>query len=125
MSDDFGAPSSTTGIQWADHNGALLLIEPLGFEAAIPTQFGDSSAVRANVSVLDGTGANTVFKDTLIFPKVLQNQVKNSETKFVLGRLAQGEKKPGQSPPWKLTEATDGDKTTARTFIAKSAAPPF
>lgn len=125
MSDEFGAPSSTSGIQWEDYKGALLLIEPKGFEPEIETQFGTTSAVRANLTVLDGDSAEEVFRDTLIFPKVVQNQVKNADTRYVLGRLGQGEKKKGQSAPWKLAEATDADKQIARDYLRKAAPAPF
>lgn len=126
MSDPFSSPSSASGIDWADLKGALLLVKVHGFEPEIKTVHGTSSAVRADVIVLDDKGAveaETVYGDTLIFPKVVQSQVKNSA--MVLGRLGQGEKKPGQSPPWMLAEATEADKEIGRAYLAKTTEAPF
>lgn len=124
-----GTPGS--GIKLADHLGALLLVEVLGVETGIPTTFGDSDAVKANVHVIDGDGAGTDYDDTLIFPKVLQSQLKKSVGQKVLGRLGQGQAKPGQSAPWLLNEATAEDVTKAEAWVAQhspsvtSAAAPF
>lgn len=124
--DPFAAPSSASGIDWADLKGALLLVKVNGFEPEVKTTHGVVSAVRADVIVLDDKGAveaETTYGDTLIFPKVVQSQVKNSQ--MVLGRLGQGEKKPGQSPPWMLAEATEADKVIARAYVAKTTEAPF
>lgn len=114
----FAQPSSTTGIQYDELKGALLAIEPLSFEAEIDTQFGKNSAVRANLTVLDGDKAGEVFRDTLIFPKVLQSQIKSSiGGGVVIGRLGQGQKKAGQSAPWLLNEATPEDYAIAEKML--------
>ncbi len=123
MTSPFGKPASTSGIQFADLKGRLLLIEPLGIETDIPTQYGSADAVRANLHVLDGEDAGESYMDTLIFPRVLRSQLKSASTKYVLGRLGQGERKPGQSPPWKLTEATPGDEKVAVKFLEKDVTP--
>lgn len=129
MSDDFNAPSSADGVKWEDLKGALLLFKVHSVEHAIPTQFGESDAVRADVIVLDGNGenvdANTAYIDTLVFPKVLQSQVKNNIGGMVLGRLGQGQAKPKQSPPWKLEDPTEGDKVVGRAYLAAQTKAPF
>ncbi len=123
------APGS--GIKLEDHLGALLLIEPLSLETGITTAYGDSDAIKANVHVIDGPGAPADYEETLIFPKVLQGQLKRSIGQKVLGRLGQGQAKPGQSAPWVLNEATADDITKGETWVAQkapavtSAAPPF
>lgn len=121
----FNDPSTASGIDWKDYNGALLLIKPKEFIPEINTVHGVNPAVQADVIVLDGEHADTVFVDTLIFPKVLQTQVKPSIGSMVLGRLGQGAKKPGQSPPWTLAAATDADKETGKAYLAKTAPAPF
>lgn len=128
----FTAPSAPgSGIQFADHLGALLLIEVEGVEVGIKTSFGDSDAVKANVHVIDGNGAGESYDDTLIFPKILQSQLKKSVGQKVLGRLGQGTAKPGQSAPWLLNEASADDIAKAETWVAAnkpavtSAAAPF
>ena len=121
--DPFDSPASSVGIQWEKLNGRLLLITPLAKESEIKTDYGLADAIRANVVVLDGPDAPEEFRDTLIFPKVLQGQVRaNVDTgRANLGRLGQGNKKPGQSPPWRLSDPTEDDKNLARSWYAGGA----
>lgn len=131
MTDPFDGPGGGGSINWEERNGRLLLIKPISKEIGINTSLGVKDAVRADVVVLDGPGAPEEIKDILIFPLVLQGQVRaNCGTgRMNLGRLGYGEKKPGQSPPWKLAEPTDTDKSIARAHLAgataATAAPPF
>jgi hypothetical protein len=125
QTDGFNAPSTATGIKWADLKDSLLLFKVNGIENGIKTVHGDAQAARVDVTVLDGTLSGTVYTDTLVFPKVLISQVKPSIGGMVLGRLGQGTAKPGQSAPWLLSEATDSDKVTARAYLAETASTPF
>jgi hypothetical protein len=110
MSNPFSNPASASGIQWEGLLGKLLLIEPLSLETGINTSNGVRDAVRADVVVIDAEGDGPEeLKDTLIFPRVLISQTRSLIGEKVLGRLAQGEAKPGQNPPWKLLEATEAD----------------
>ena len=111
-------------ISLKDYLGALLLIEVHAHEHGIPTVHGDSSAIRADVTVLDGTGKGDTFDDTLLFPKVLQSQLKKAIGQKVLGRLGQGQGKPGQSPPWILSDPTEADRATGMEFLAGGFAAP-
>lgn len=113
----FAAPAAASGIDLKALNGALLLIEPAAIEEDISTVHGPSSAIRADVSVLDGALQGEVYEDTLLFPKVLQGQLRPRLGQKVLGRLGQGVAKPGQSAPWTLNEATDQDKQVATAFL--------
>jgi hypothetical protein len=128
----FATPSAPgEGINWADHKGALLLVEVLSQEIGVQTVHGSTDPVRANVSVIDGPGAGESYDDTLIFPKVLIGQTKGHVGEKVLGRLGQGNAKPGQSAPWMLAAATPEDIAKAEAFLAAkapqvtSAAAPF
>ena len=126
MSNDaFSDPSTATGIQWKDLNGSLVLVKVHEVIAEMNTQFGASSAVRADVIVLDGNGAGDEYADTLVFPKVLQSQLKPKVGGMVLGRVAQGSAKPSQSAPWTLTPANEADKAKGREYLAKTTEPPF
>lgn len=125
MSDQFSGPSSADGVQWKDYLGSLLLFKVRGFEPSVNTVHGETSAVQADVIVLDGDNADAVITDTLVFPKVLQNQIKGNIGGMVLGRLGQGEAKKGQSAPWKLADATEADKTVARAYLDKASPTPF
>ena len=128
---EISAPSSSTGIQWADLKGSLLLFKVHSYEPSLTTQFskapGDASAVRADVTVLDGDLTGTEYTDTLVFPKVLQSQIKGKVGGgLVLGRLEQGAPKSGQSAPWKLAEdLTKADKDLAVAHLEKNDTPPF
>jgi len=124
----FNDPSSAAGISWEALKGALLLIKVHAQEHGIKTVHGEVSAVRADVIVLDDAGdvpAETVYADTLIFPKVIQSQTKGQVGSMVLGRLGQGQAKPAQSKPWTLAAATDADKEIGRAYLAKTQETPF
>src|SRR5262245_10371823 len=125
MSDefDFDPPAASIGIRWADYEGRLLLFDVHAVEASISTGFGERTAVRAYVQVIDGDTAGEGYADTLVFPKVLQSQLRTSVGRKVLGRLGRGEAKSGQNAPWKLADPTDEDKKLAREYLAKVAIP--
>jgi hypothetical protein len=119
MSDNpFARPASASGIQWDDHKGRLLLVEPKAFETGISTTFGDKDAVRADVTIIDAPGAPVEFVDTLIFPGALIGQTRSLIGKQVLGRLGQGQAKPGQKPPWRLDDPTADDVEIGKKYLA-------
>ena len=106
----FAAPAPPgAGIKWEDLNGRLLLIEPTAVKTEIKTAFGESDAVVADIAILDGDTKGDTYPEALVFPKVLQGQLKSKLGEKVLGRLGQGQAKPGQSAPWLLEEATPDD----------------
>lgn len=114
----FAAPAAaSSGIQWTDHEGHLLVVEPLEAVTGIQTSFGTADAVRANVHVIDGQPAT--YEDTLIFPKILASQVRPKVGQKVIGRLTRGQAKPGQSAPWLLAEATDADVQAGVAWLAQ------
>lgn len=121
------APAST-GIQWEEFEGKLLIIEPLEVEKGITTVHskapGDTDATRANVFVVlskDGS-KHEDYDDVLVFPKVLQGQLRKVVgTGVVFGRLVKGEKKPGKNPPWTLADPTPADTKAASAFWASHA----
>lgn len=115
----FAQPSAPSGgITWADHNGHLLLIEPESFESGFKTSFGDADVVKATITDID---SGDVYDDGLIFPKLLVSQTKSQLGAKVLGRLGQGQAKPGQSAPWLLNEANEADITKAEEFVKNRA----
>lgn len=118
MSEFVSAAPPTGGIDWKDHNGNLLIIEPLAVESGIQTVHGPSDAVRANVYVLTGPGQAEEFADTLIFPKLLQGQTRGQVGKKVVGRLGQGTAKPGQSAPWVIQPASGDDIEKAKAYLS-------
>jgi hypothetical protein len=114
----FAAPAAASGIDWSELNGRLLIVEPSEIVKDINTNFGVTDAVRANVTVLDGNEAGKKHDDTLIFPRVLQSQLGSRIGQKVLGRLGQGQAKPGQSPPWMLNAATPDDEQKAVAYLS-------
>lgn len=118
MTDPFADPASATGVQWEDLNGALLLISPHKLEEDVNTSFGAKDAIRADVVALDGPHAGEENIDVLIFPSVLIGQLRSQIGKKVIGRLGQGNAKPGQKPPWKLTEATAADRQVGMAWLS-------
>lgn len=116
----FSQPSApSNGIRWADHLGKLVLVEPESYETGIKTVHGDKDAIKGRVSVLSGPAEAEVYDDALIFGGVLVSQLKNRMGEKVLGRLAQGDAKPGQNPPWKLNEASEEDIAKATAYVQK------
>lgn len=113
--DPFATPSAPGGgIEWADLTGALLIITAHSLETGVQTAFGEKEAIRADVDVVDGDS----YPDALIFPTLLISQLKkNTGGGKVLGRLGQGQAKPGQKPPWLLLEASEDDKKTALDWL--------
>lgn len=117
MGNPFSRPAPTSGIQWEDHLGKLLLIEPKSFEREIQTQYGTKEAVRADITVVDAADGPTEFPEALIFPGVLISQTRPLIGEKVLGRLGQGVAKPGQKPPWVIQDPTEADITLGTQHI--------
>jgi hypothetical protein len=123
---NFNQPSTPgDGITWEDHLGALLVIDVLGVEDGIRTSFGEKTAVRAHVNVIDGQGKDDTYPDTLIFPTLLVSQTKTQVGAKILGRLGQGNAKPGQKPPWLLLAADDDDNRLAEAWLKAQVSPVF
>lgn len=113
----FASPGSTSGIDWNASKGHLLLVTPLSVEEKVNTSLGEKDAIRADIVDLD-TGEE--FTDTLVFPRVLQGQLRTRIGQKVLGRLGQGVAKPGQSAPWLLQDFGPEDGKKAEAYIAKA-----
>jgi hypothetical protein len=108
----------STGIEWGELSGALLIIEVREVVKDINTVHGPSDAVRADVYVVDGPHAGDEHLDALIFSRGLRGQLNERVGHKVLGRLGQGVAKPGQNPPWKLANSNDADKAAAEKYLA-------
>jgi len=119
----FNEPSSGDFLDFDELNGSLLLFTVLEEQKGINTTFGAKDAIIADVVVLDGDQAGTMYEDSMVFPLVLRAQLKRSIGEMVLGRLTTGTAKPGQKAPWTLTAATDADKAVATAFVEKHGTP--
>jgi hypothetical protein len=115
---DPGSPSGGDSLPLADVNGSLLLFTVRKETDTIDTEYGPNTAIAADVAILDGPHKGDTYNDTLIWPRVLKGQLRGSIGGMVLGRLEQGEKKPGKNPPWRLAPATAEDKTVGEKYLA-------
>ncbi len=120
--EQFSAPASTTGIDWKSSLGHLLLVTPLSVEEKVNTSLGEKDAIRADIVDLD---TEDVYTDVLVFPRVLQGQLRSKIGGKVLGRLGQGAPKPGQSAPWLLQDFTAADGQKASAYLAGQTKPAF
>lgn len=114
----YNDPSSSTSVPFADLDGALLLFTVHEETGEIQTTFGPSTAIRADVAVLDGPDKGATYPDALVFPRKLQSQLRRSIGEMVLGRLGKGAGKPGQNPPYELRASSDADKAIADRYLA-------
>ena len=105
-----------------DLKGSLLLFSVHEQMAEMQTSFGVATPIRSDVAVLDGAFKGQVFTDTLIFPRVLQGNLRGAIGEMVIGRLGKGTAKAGQSAPWVLDAATDADKQVGERYLAHVAA---
>lgn len=108
-----------------DHLGALVIFKVLEDVGQMDTVHGASNPVRVNVTVVDGPHAGSEHDDALIFGKVMSNQLRKLVGQTVLGRIGQGEKKPGKNAPWLLQPATSEDITKAKAHVAAQSDVPF
>lgn len=115
----FAQPSSGSDIvKPADLLGHLLLVTPLEFKESITTAFGESSAIAVDLVDLDTTEE---FHDVLFFGRGLIANLKSNIGAQVLGRMAQGIARTGQSAPWVLEAATDADTQKAIAYVQAKA----
>ena len=115
----FATPSTgSDSVKPADLLGHLLLVTPLEFKESITTAFGESSAIAVDLVDLD---TNEVYNDVLFFGRGLIANLKSNIGAQVLGRMAQGIARPGQSAPWILESATDADTQKAVAYVTAQA----
>jgi len=115
----FDNPGTTTSIKWADHEGRLVLIWPKE-EKPFEYDGETKNVIEARVVILDAPGGTPVeYSNTVIFPKVMQGQVRGNigRGRPNLGRVGKGEAKPRQSPPWILIDPNENDKQLAVKFL--------
>ena len=115
----FATPSTgSDSVKPADLLGHLLLVTPLEFKESITTAFGESSAIAVDLVDLD---TNETYHDVLFFGRGLIANLKSNIGAQVLGRMAQGLAKPGQSAPWVLEAATEADTQKAVAYVTAQA----
>jgi len=107
---EFSAPSTGgSGLKQADLEGHVLVVEPQEYIASMVTSFGDKDAIR--VTVHDITTQET-HEDVLFFGALI-GSLKPQVGKRVLGLMGKGTAKPGQAPPWVLTDLSTNEQAVA------------
>lgn len=105
----------------AEHNGDLLIFFPTEIRRGIKTSNGDADAVACSRVVNLRTGR--VLRNTLIFGTALVPNIGGGAPDgIVLGRLSQGEGKPGQSKPWILLPHDESELQLCHQWLAQDAA---
>lgn len=104
----------------AEHLGNLLLFFPTEVRRGIKTSNGDSDAVSCSRVVNLDTGR--ILHNTLIFGTALVPNIgPGAPDGVVLGRLGQGEGKPGQSKPWILLPHDENELRVCQDWLARDA----
>lgn len=109
--DTFAAPGTATGFEMSEHLGHLVVIEVKKLEEGIVTTNGVRDAIRGTIHDID---AAETHEDAMIWGKVLVISLSNRIGQKVLGRIAQGNAKPGQKPPWLLDDESGNADSVAR-----------
>lgn len=117
----FAPLGNSEGVDLKTLNGSLLVLDVLGYETGINTTFGEKDAVRVNIGVVDGPRGGEQVADSLLFGGNLIGRLKGLVGQKTCGRLAQGQPKPGQQPPWMLLDPTDADIAAAAQFVTYQA----
>lgn len=112
-------PSDSEFFEIKKHVGALCLVAVNEYVPSMTTAMGTSPAVRAEVAVIDGPGAGARYPDALFFGKKIVPQLKGSIGSTILGRIGQGQARPGQSAPYILEKAGPGDADKANAYVAQ------
>lgn len=122
MSIQIDNPGSADQLDLTSLLNSLLLIKPVAHQT-VTTTYGDKEAVEADVHVVDGEHAGTVYRNAYLFPLVLQGQLrKNVGTgRFNLGRLTKRPPaRPGTNPAWALADPTADDMKAAQAYAEKA-----
>ena len=117
MSDDWESPAESEFFAIKDHVGSLCIFAVNEFMEDFPTTMGTRDTIKAYIAVVDGPNKNKVYETGLLFGAKLVPQLKGKIGKSVLGTIAKGTAKPGQSAPYLLLDPTDQDRSKATAWV--------
>ena len=104
---EFAAPSpGGSGLTAADLEGHLVVVEPKEYIATMMTRYGEKDAIRVT---LHDIHAQETHEDVLFFGALI-GALKGQIGKRVLGVIGKGQAKPGQAPPWTITDASSSEQ---------------
>ncbi|MEV4837769.1 hypothetical protein AB0K05_24825 [Nonomuraea sp. NPDC049486] len=122
----FSQPAPSSDVKIADYVGHLILFYPRSIRAGVLTSNGVADPIVADVVILTHPEGPKAEANVLIFQKVLIGSLKNSIGQDpVLGRLARGVAKPGQSAPYVLNEYDQNDAAYATQYLNSVGGNPF
>lgn len=115
--------SAGTLLKIADHIGELVLFTPHEYvdkDNGVDTSFGVKDYVLTDAVILTAEGGPAEYVDAMILQGSLIGQLKRKIPggRKLLGRIAKGEAKKGQQPPYVLSAPSDADKQLARDYLA-------
>lgn len=118
----FGDPSQGDQFKNAEHLGELVaFVSPS--RVMVTTVHGEQeSTVCRYIVVLDGPDKGTVFDNSIVFGNLGRDAWSNGSHKVVIGRVAQGQAKPGQSAPFILQPAEADERQVAGKWFDENAA---
>jgi hypothetical protein len=116
--DLFDEPGALDRLDFNELLGNLVLISPSKVEIGVKTVHGPKDVTVATLHVVDSAEPK-VYLDAYIWPAVLQQQLRSTvgTGRYVLGRVIQGNAKPGQNAPWKLASPDDKEKGWGRKYL--------
>jgi hypothetical protein len=113
----------TEGLRVADQIGQLILFIGITLEENFQTQYGVSNVARVQLAIpLTGDDAGEVYTDSLIFGAVLVPRLVEflPDRNIMLGRIEQGDAKPGQSAPYLLARPTEDEETSSNKWLVEN-----
>lgn len=119
----FSAPAAGSVLKPAEIEGHLLVVEPTEYIETMPTQRGDSDAIRCTVHDIT---TSTTHPEVLWFSTVLVGSLRSRIGAKVLGVMGRGVAKPGQTAPWVLNDASTNPEAVkaAQDYLGGQAATP-
>lgn len=93
----------------ADLEGHLVVVEPKEYIATMMTRYGEKDAIRVTVHDIH---AQETHEDVLFFGALI-GALKGQIGKRVLGVIGKGQAKPGQAPPWTITDASSSEQAVS------------
>ncbi|MET7333294.1 hypothetical protein [Nonomuraea sp. NPDC005650] len=122
----FSQPAPASDVKIADYVGHLLLFYPRSIRSGVVTTNGIADPLVTDVVILTHPEGPKAEANVLVFQKVLIGSLKGSIGQDpVLGRLARGVAKPGQSAPYVLNEFDQNDAAYATQYLNSVGGNPF
>jgi hypothetical protein len=111
--------TSFGGSKITDFEGRLLLVSPTAVEENVPTEYGPTTVVDADVVVLDGPDAPERIDNIRIFQSALVRDCrrrKDTDRPMLLARLGTVPNKRGDRPVWVFKDPSPEDINTGTAY---------